>query len=222
MYAKDKSSKQVEKPNSSMMNRVVYSINDNRLMFKPLSKLKKINYKTFLDPEWGECSISAINKIYNKYNRQYRNIKDEDMYHGSSATVIKNQMINEMLLIEPDINKIITSLIIYLYKKDSSRKKKLLWFAFGETIYNNMCNNLASGKGICWGCGKRTKKKLVYNKCFDCRCKEAKLLNGNKLIHCERCGKEILLPVSSHIRLCEDCRTINKKDSNKINYNNRN
>ena len=221
MYAKNKDEQQCEQPNNSMMNRIMYAINDNRLMFKPIKNLGQVDYRVMLPQHCNSYTNDEINKLYNKCNEEYGNmlnLQEDDFYHGTNLPAIRMQLLDKMRQVVNDDEKILTSLVIHLYSKESVRKKKLLWFMFGEQLYRNIETNVREYNQICLGCGKRTDEGLVRNRCLCCRSTEIKNLNGKKLIRCAGCGKDLIIESKSRTKYCNDCKKMNKSNINKIYY----
>ena len=214
MYAKNKTKNQVEKINDSTINKIVNEIKNPKNMFHPIKNLDKIDYLMMIKDK-NDCYFNEdLNCIFDKWNKKYGNnvTFDEDDKNKSNLNIIAEEVKNDLHKIEQDDDKIINSLVSFLYKKPSTRKKKLLWYIYGENIYNNIKNNLGENpENICHKCGKRTNEKLYSCKCFECRRDEVKKLSGFKLIKCADCGKEITIPAKSRKIRCEECSNEERK-----------
>ena len=129
-----------------------------------------------------------------------------------------SELLKDLHEIESNDDNIINSLVDLLYKNPSTRKKKLLWFAFGEQLYNNLSENIDKDTEVCMKCGKRVLKgSLIRNKCLKCRDKELKE-KGTKTIQCIDCGVEFEVPRMSKKRCrCDDC---SKKERQRIHREN--
>lgn len=217
-YAKNKTVEQCEEPNDSTMNRISYTIKDNRLMFKPIKNLGEIDYTLLLKNRVDLGFNRTVNTVFNKWNLQYGNMvnfpeDNFDYINRSNLGAIKNQIIKELSDIEPNEDKVISSLVKLFYEKPSERKKKLLWYVYGEQLYNNLYNNTVDNIGVCWGCGKRTSESLFRNRCFECRRNELKLRKGHSLIICQNCNKEFEVSAKASRRIyCDDCQKIKRKE----------
>ena len=177
-------------------------------MFWSIHKLAKPDYHMMLKDMNDEYSNDEINQFFQKWNKKYGlNLKfDDECTERNNKNVISQTIKEELLKIESDEDKIITSLVLFYYGKPSQRKKRLLWYVYGDKLYENLVNNVGE-RNICYQCGAVTKESLVRNKCQDCRRKEAKE-KGYKLINCIDCGKELLLPLSNKRSCrCEECQT---------------
>lgn len=221
IYAKDKEERCVEPTNQSMMNRIGKEIKDNKNMFYPINKLDKIDYHLFLKDKLDLYENDELNQCFNKWNRKYGNNLniDESNTDKNNIVAISNQVKEDLHRIEADDNKILNSLVCFLYKRSSERKKKLFWYMYGKDLYENLKNNLIDIP-FCYKCGKRTDENMVHNKCFSCRQKETKE-KGFKLIKCIDCGKEIKISPRSRAVRCDDCKVAERRLHNQKMYENR-
>lgn len=213
-YAKDKNMNQVEAINDSTINKIVKEIKNPKNMFQPIRRLEKIDYLMLLKDKNDTYYNEEVNKIFDRWNKKYGNMVlfDSDNTEKNNLNIISNEVKIDMYQIEEDDDKILNSLVAFLYKSQSTRKKKLLWYMYGKELYQNLLANLKDdNRVICSQCGKRTDEKLIRDKCFDCRKDEIKALNGQKLIKCADCGKEIIVPARSRATRCEDCAKLERQ-----------
>jgi hypothetical protein len=211
-YSDDEKKSQCEKLNDSVINKIVKEIKDNRNMFRPIKNLDDINYLLFLKDKIDYYSNDEINKIFDRWNKKYGNnvnINEDDDTNKNNLHAVAVQVKKDLNAIEPDDNKVINSLVVFLYKNSSTRKKKLFWYIYGEQLYNNLLYNIEH-KNICRQCGCRTNEELIRNKCFKCRQEEIKKLDGKKLIKCKDCGKDVIVDAKSRIIRCEECHKIER------------
>lgn len=213
-YAKDKkysdsyNDSQCEPINDSTINKIVKEIKDNKNMFRPIKNLEKVNYLLLLKDKSDTYFNEDINKVFDCWNKKYGNnvnLNEDDNTDKNNLIAVALEVKKDLHEIEIDDDKIINSLVRFLYEKQSTRKKKLLWYIYGEQLYNNLLNNVEH-KNICLQCGKRTDEDLIRGKCFECRQEEIKKLGGKKLIKCIDCGKEFTVDVTSRIKRCEPCK----------------
>lgn len=209
-YAKDKEFISCENINSSLMNKVATEIEDSRLLFNNVKRLKKIDYKLLLKDKKDCYSNFNINKIYDTYNSQYGNnlkVDDENKSKNNIPQITKKfkELLQE---VEIDENKILSSLVKHLYLNPSSRKKKLLWFTYGEELFNNLSSNIDKSTTVCMKCGKRVDNdEIIRDKCSDCRKKEIKELEGNKIIKCLDCGCDVEInSLDNKTKRCMSCQ----------------
>ena len=150
-----------------------------------------------------------INKCFDSWNRKYgNNIRiDEDDTDKNNISVIAKEVKKDLNAIEQDDDKVINSLVSFLYKNNSSRKKKLLWYIYGKELYENIKHNL-DDSCVCWNCGKRTFEKLNSNHfCSECSSKLK-----YKTIKCIDCGKKFKVSkFSTKTCRCEECQKLETK-----------
>ena len=213
-YAKDYSKNSVEETNDSTLNKIGKEIKSNKMMFNSIRNLDKLDYLMLLKDKKDIYSNDEVNKKYIEWNRKYGNNLniDEDDNGKNNIKFISIQLLNELHQIEPNDDNIINSLVKLLYKRDSSRKKKLLWYIYGEQLYNNLLNNVDKNTEVCIHCGKRVEKGvLINNKCRKCRDKLTK--GGVKIIKCIDCGEEFETNSKSNkICRCEKCQKEYRKE----------
>ena len=222
-YAKDKKysdnekDSKCEKINSSMINKIVTEIKDPKNMFKPLKGLDKVDYTMFLKNREDTYYNEEVNKVFDRWNKKYGNniiLFDEENTNKNNIHAIAQEVKYDLHKIESDDDKVINSLVSFLYKNQSTRKKKLLWYIYGEQLYINLFNNVQElNQTICRQCGKRINEDLIRGKCFKCRKEEIKNLGGKKLIKCIDCGKEFTVDCSVKKKYrCDSCQDKSDKE----------
>ena len=228
-YAKDKKysdnekDSQCEKINNSMINRIVQEIKDPKNMFKTLKGLDKVNYLMLIKNKEDVYSNEQVNAMFDRWNKKYGNnvsFNEDDDTNKNNLIVVANEVKRDLNEIEPDDDKVINSLVSFLYKNQSTRKKKLLWYIYGEQLYRNLYNNVKELEStICHQCGKRVNEELIRGKCFKCRQEEIKKLGGKKLIKCIDCGKDVIVDAKSRVIRCVICADLERSRINTNNYN---
>ena len=162
-----------------------------------------------------------VNAVFDQWNKKYGNnikLDEDDNKDKNNLNAVCMQVKHDLNKIEIDDDKVINSLISFLYKKPSIRKKKLLWYIYGEQIYNNLCENV-DHKNICRKCGKRTNEVLIRGKCDECRKKDYKIDNRTnmKTITCVDCGKKIKISIhNKRTTRCKECQNITNKEREKL------
>lgn len=208
-YAKDKDyvanpngdkSSQVEKINTSLMNKICKEIKENRNMLKKLDKMNPIDYKLMLNNHY---SNEALNKAFDLWNKKYGNnihFDDNDDTDRNNLGEVAKEVLKDLLAIEPDQDKALDSLVLFFYEKPTTRKKKLLWYVFGEQLFNRLNNNITA-LPYCTKCGKRS-NNLINGWCQSCT-----MSDGVKPIKCKTCGLEFYVPVTNNKTCyCNDCK----------------
>lgn len=208
-YAKDKEyvanpdqykASQVEKINNSVMNKICAAIKENNQMFKPLNGLAPLDYTMMI---LNEYSNEDINKTFDIWNKKYGNnihFDDNDDTDRNNLGEVAKEVKKDLLAIDNDPDNVLDSLVMFLYSKPSTRKKKLLWYVFGDMLYARISSKL-SDKGYCTKCGRRS-EKLINGWCEPCT-----LSDGVKPVRCKTCGKEFYVPVTNNkTNYCNDCK----------------
>ena len=212
LYAKNKKEHQVEDINNSTINKIVKEIKDNRQMFRPIKNLANIDYTLMLPREsLAKYNNQEINKVFDHWNKKYGNmlVLDEDFTEKNNIVQIAKSVRAELEQIESDEDLIIASLVHFFYAKPSSRKKRLLWYCYGEEIYNNLRNHLDSIP-ICHKCGRRTDAHFIRGKCPACNKAEQKRTKM-KIIFCDDCGRRLEVLARSRSTRCEECREVHRR-----------
>lgn len=211
--AKQKRENQCENIGTNIIDLIYKTIKENRNMFNRVKNLAPVDYHILLKDQKDLGIIPELNKIFDKHNKHYGfNLRiDNKDKRNNNINAICQQVKDDLYKIEKDEDKIICSLVRFLYEKPSSRKKKLFWMMYGEQIYNNIKININSiPSNICMKCGKRTEEKLIRGKCFDCRKKEIQE-QGFKLVKCIDCGKEMQLKPKERKIRCDECNSKYRK-----------
>ena len=208
-YAKDKDyvanpdetkTSQVEKINNSVMNKICAAVKENRNMFKKLAWLSPIDHTLMLQSDY---SNDEINKCFDLWNKKYGNnihFDENDDTDRNNLGEVAKEVMNDLIAIESDPDKVLDSLVLFLYSTPSTRKKKLLWYVFGDRLFSRLQNNL-DNKSYCKRCGRRT-EELINGWCVPCT-----MSKGVKPVQCKNCGKEIYVPTTNNKTCyCEDCR----------------
>lgn len=206
-YSDDEEESQCEKINDSVINKITKEIKPNNNMFRPIRNLQPLNYLMLLKDCEDTYSNDVLNIIFDKQNKKYGNninLNEDDDTNKNNLYPMAMQVKEELNAVEPDDDKVINSLVCFLYKKPSTRKKKLLWYIYGEQLYNNLLENVED-RNVCRQCGCRTDEELIRGKCFKCRQEEIKVLGGKKLIRCIDCGKDVIVDSRSRTCRCVDC-----------------
>lgn len=166
---KDKSEKQVEKPNNSVINRLKYLVSNPKITitakncgefdYTKLLKNKNIDTQT-------ELAINIIKKFkYLNGSKKYFKKDDVEDKHNYANTFIKK----EILKICDDVEYVTDVLIKYHYLDAESKNKRTLWDVFGDVIIENIKVNIDLNTIQCDKCGKRisvTNNKIKY--CIEC------------------------------------------------------
>lgn len=175
VYAKDKESHQVEKPNNSTMNRIAASIPDPKIRFS--KSISKFDYRMLmnLDCDFSISGDSPVVKAYDYWNVRQNLLSNNEETHEAQESLYLYRRLKEEIMVmsgKDDMDYIVNTLVAYLYTARKNSAKKVLWACFGDVMLANLKKNL-EGKGkICQICGKRfTPKTSMQITCSE-SCKE--------------------------------------------------
>ena len=205
-YGGGEDTSSTEEIGNGVMDRITKAIHSSRIMFYAIKDLEHVDYRKLLKSDWEDYTNPELDKTFNHINRIYgQNIKySNNDKSNNNVDFILQDIRNELKEIEPDETKLITSLTIHLYGRESSLKKNLFWLLYGKQLYENLVENCKDLGNICLQCGRRVDYKLYDHKCRKCR--NEKNRNGFKKIVCCDCGQEIVVSTTSRAIRCEECR----------------
>lgn len=180
MYAKNKTTKQVEEIGKCNIDRISNVVKSNRIVFKDL--LGKYSYKMLMNNPDVDCKTDKANEILELY-RELESTNLRKLSHVDFSILDIDEKKRALLQIEFDTNKqrkmfidiigeskeYITDVLVKLLQDDVN--KDTLLRLFGEVIYSNLERNL-KGTKICCKCNTR------FNS------------NNNKMKYCESCAKK--------------------------------
>ena len=186
MYAKNKTTKQVEEIGKCNIDRISNVVKSNRIVFKDL--LGKYSYKMLMTNSDVDCKTVKANKILELY-RELENTNLRKLSHVDFSSLDIDEKKRALLQLEFDTNKqrnmfmdivgeskeYITDVLVKLLQDDVN--KDTLWRLFGDVIYENIKRNL-NGTKIC------------------CKCNNRFIPNNNKMKYCEQCSYEKQLELS--------------------------
>lgn len=184
MYAKNKTTKQVEELGQCNIDRITNVVKSNRIVFKDL--LGKYSYKMLMSNPDVDCKTDKANEILELY-RELENTNLRKLSHIDFSVLDIDEKKRVLLQLEFDTNKqrsmfmdiigeskeYITDVLVKLLQDDIN--KDTLWRVFGEVIYRNIEKNL-KGTKLCKCCGSRYEYDM-----------SAKRLSSN----CPNCARKI-------------------------------
>ena len=193
MYAKNKTTKQVEELGQCNIDRITNVVKSNRIVFKDL--LGKYSYKMLMSNPDVDCKTDKANEILELY-RELENTNLRKLSHVDFSVLDIDEKKRALLQLEFDTNKqrsmfmdiiseskeYITDVLVKLLQDDVN--KDTLWRLFGEVIYRNLEKNLKDTK-ICQCCKQRFEyipkkgKPPVY--CDECSSKRELEMAKNRM-----------------------------------------
>ena len=172
-FAKDKDRSQVKPRNQSFVNKIYERIPNKPINTRNMG-FDKIDYKLMIGNSLLPCT-REVSDLYDKLNRQYRymiNMKDE---YVDNLRYVACKIRDEFNTLGYLNETVADMLVEYLYGRDK-RSKQLLWFCYGQYIYNNLKKNIGE-------------KKTKFIQCVDCdEWVEVDILN-TKTCRCDKCAK---------------------------------
>lgn len=199
IYAKNKTSKQVEEIGQCNIDRISDVVKSNRIVFKDL--LGKYSYKTLMADPNVDCKTDKADEILELY-RELESTNLRKLSHVDFSILDIDEKKRALLQIEFDTNKqrkmfldivgeskeYVTDVLVKLLQDDVN--KDTLWRLFGDVIYENIKRNL-NGTKICQCCKQRfeydvTAKRPSVN-CGEC----SRKINIQKTIQNRKNNKKL-------------------------------
>lgn len=178
-YAKDKKPHQVQERNKSFVNMIYDKIPNIRLDFRGIKGVDKFNHKMLMSDSVTDIPDEVI-ALYEENNSLYKyKINQKDEYNPNLRFIALEvrQKFNDIGYSDIDVTNM---LVKHIYGK-KLRNKQLLWFCYGEYIYENILNNL-----------KLEGKPMRTIQCIDCGeyFDVPNTLNSHRTCRCNMCQKE--------------------------------
>lgn len=206
IYAKDKTSNQVEKTNNSLVNSFEKRFKNTPLKFE-IKNFGKFNYRNLMANKFIEIDDNIINE-YNILNRTYHFKLDQKNQDNVNyiIEIIKEKLLN-LGFSESDITDM---LVKHLYSHKKTPHKEILWKCFGDNIVNNLKNNIPENSVQCAKCGERFIQTYPNQKlCESCSTYQP---IGTKTIKCIDCSKEIEVDARNMTKVrCDECQSEHRK-----------
>ena len=173
MYAKDKKKYQVENHNKSTVNRLKRIIPNPRIKFEN-TNVGEFDYRMLMrDKDMYihdlQCEIIKLYEQLDLGKHYIVNINNENDNIASMYKIIRKQLLE----LNNDVYEVVDILVEYLYNRKVSDHKATLWGCFGDTLVENLKENikqhLNDGWIMCEVCGKRieaTNNRVKY--CDEC------------------------------------------------------
>lgn len=169
-FAKDKEQEQLQSRNASFVNKIYERIPDKPINTAKMD-LEKLHYQTLMQNSNMVCS-REVSDLYDKLNKQYRymvNMKDE---HIDNLRYIACEIREAFRKLGYSAETITDMLVEYLYGR-KKRYKQLLWFCYGQQVFNNLEKNIEC-------------RKLKVIQCKDCG-EWFEVPISSKRIRCDAC-----------------------------------
>ncbi len=208
IYAKDKTPKQCEPSNSSVVNRLFDKVQSYKFDFKK-KQLGKFDYKKLMhDPD--VAMDDRANEVVKHYLTLVRRIGDYNIGISDDRNryieIIKD--IKWALSQFGDETYVTDVLVKYLFGIKKSIHKAVLWEAYGHVIYRNLLDNHAGEQRMCPRCGARfTPMHPNQFLCPSCGKEGRWIPPVVPKVYCTDCGK-LFQPDDLHQTRCPVCQWI--------------
>ena len=164
-FAKDKEKSQLEPRNKSFVNKLYDIIPDKPINTRGL-KLEKPDFEKMMSNPRLVCP-KEVSDLYDRLNREYRykiNMKEE---YTDNLHYVAQSIRDEFSKLGYSEETVSDMLVRYLYGNEK-RSKQLLWFCYGQYIFNNLEKNIKykKTKAIkCICCGEWVEVNLLSRAC---------------------------------------------------------
>lgn len=172
-YAKDKDPSQLEKRNSSFVNRIYDRIPNCPINTRGL-KLDSIDYHNMMGSPRTVCP-KEVAALYDTMSRKYRYMISRKAEPSKHLPYLLLQIREAFCRLGYSEETITDMLVEYTYGKEK-RYKHLLWFCFGDWIVRHLETN-------------KNLPKTKYMQCMDCGA-WTEISAASRAIRCPHCQKE--------------------------------
>lgn len=138
------------------------------------------------------------------------------LYDDDNQYWLRVKELRKQILQHGSVQYVSDVLVRGLFHEHHVRKKSAFWDCFGNTIYENLLNNLTANTKLCFGCGKRIPVGDAVRYCEACQPREE--VPAVHVAECIICGEKFVTknvrsggvcPVCNHLRSadsrCIDC-----------------
>lgn len=210
MYAKKKTNKQVKSISDSSVDRIhkIYKKRNLNYNFKQ-DNIGVFDYKVLMN----NPDTVFVQEVADRFKKVSSTLKfnktDDKKFYNKFAVYEKAK--NEIMELGYDEKTVVDILIIDLFYNRKIPKKKAFWTLFGDTVYENICKNIADNFVMCNRCHKRFYRERPTQKyCFRCQGYQKQRV---KTITCCDCGREFEVDARNMTKTrCDKCqKTISKQ-----------
>lgn len=209
VYAKKKTTGQVQRMNGSVVNSLDSIVPNKRMMFSA-KNIGAFRYQYMLsDPNAKVVVNQEVVSLYDEIEKQYRySISFYD--DVTNFAYVKDSIIERFSELEYSLSEICDPLVKYLFHTKQSKRKNVFWMCFGDIVLNNLRNNLPKGSVQCKKCGERFVPEVPQQKmCEKCATYHPV---GIKTLHCIDCGREFCVDARNMKKVrCDECQSIQNR-----------
>lgn len=174
-YAKDKTTKQVEKPKSNTMDKIHKRIPNTRIDFS-ISNVGCFDYRILLSDKDKKVRLNwDIINMYEGLNIRGNFLTNDGSDKTSQLRAVYHDIRVDFIERFKNVNTVVDTLVEYLYEKKEKDHKTALWECFGDVLVSNIEGNidkpLGHGWVMCDYCGERVEIYRNRRYCGKCQVK---------------------------------------------------
>lgn len=204
VYAKNKSSHQVQKTNGSVVNQLDKIVPNKRMSFSA-KNIGAFKYQYLLSNMSKKVHVSQeVIDLYNEVEKQYRySISFYD--DSANFSYVRDNILSRFDSLGMNRIDVCDTLVKYLFHMKQSKRKNVFWMCFGDVVLDNLKLNVPSGSIQCRKCGERFIPGSPQQKiCSSCSSYQPVL---SRKVKCVDCGKEFEVPGSvRNKKRCDECQ----------------
>ena len=204
VYAKNKSSHQVQKMNGSVVNQLDKIVPNKRMSFSA-KNIGAFKYQYLLSNMSKKVYVSQeVIDLYNEVEKQYRySISFYD--DSANFSYVRDNILSRFDSLGMNRIDVCDTLVKYLFHMKQSKRKNVFWMCFGDVVLDNLKLNVPSGSIQCRKCGERFIPSSPQQKiCSSCSSYQPVL---SRKVKCVDCGKEFEVPGSvRNKKRCDECQ----------------
>ena len=204
VYAKNKSSHQVQKMNGSVVNQLDKIVPNKRMSFSA-KNIGAFKYQYLLSNMSKKVHVSQeVIDLYNEVEKQYRySISFYD--DSANFSYVRDNILSRFDSLGMNRIDVCDTLVKYLFHMKQSKRKNVFWMCFGDVVLDNLKLNVPSGSIQCRKCGERFIPSSPQQKiCSSCSSYQPVL---SRKVKCVDCGKEFEVPGSvRNKKRCDECQ----------------
>lgn len=204
VYAKNKSSHQVQKTNGSVVNQLDKIVPNKRMSFSA-KNIGAFKYQYLLSNMSKKIHVSQeVIDLYNEVEKQYRySISFYD--DSANFSYVRDNILSRFDSLGMNRIDVCDTLVKYLFHMKQSKRKNVFWMCFGDVVLDNLKLNVPSGSIQCRKCGERFIPSSPQQKiCSSCSSYQPVL---SRKVKCVDCGKEFEVPGSvRNKKRCDECQ----------------
>jgi len=201
--------------NDSFVNTIRRFVKKKQLKFK---HIEFFNYRKLMtNPEYNYRDLNLLSK-YDELSMNYHNrinVEDDDGHDDNIPYVISTVKSELMSFGYSDID-VADMLTKYLYSADTEAKM-LLWACFGSILLKNLKRHVNPRETYCKKCGRRfIPRANAHRYCDSCFIEKVRKPD-ERIITCQTCGKDFLVPNSvRNKKRCDYCQEQAKKELTRL------